>query len=367
MIKILAVVKKACPDAKDMYLEAFDKGDQDFLDADINDALTVAHFLAQTCHETDGFTILTENMNYSAPRMMKVWPRRFPTIASAKPYEHNPEKLAEKTYGGRMGNGPEGSGDGWKYIGRGVMQVTGKESYKKYGDILGIDLVGNPSLAIDSRYCLKIALHEWAAGHCSEKARRGAIKEITETINGGLIGYNSRVDWFNKLWPVVQEMFGQDPIASWKATNPDPDVKWLQESLVSLGYSLDVDGRKGPETVTAIRKFQKDHKLHVDGVAGKETRTALDMALNPPDTKEPREPVPVAPSDTTAPGLGLATVAQTGDAMLSKTSSLLPSLGDLSPVLHYLLVGATAVGAAMVLYGIIGPWLHSLRNRGAPA
>jgi putative chitinase len=365
MIRALAAVRRLCPSAKQNYITAFDTGDDDLVKAGITTPLRLAHFLAQAFHETDGLTILVESMSYSADRMTKVWPKRFPNTAVAAPYAHNPRALAEHTYGGRMGNGPEGSGDGWAYIGRGIIQCTGKDSYEAYGRLLGIDLVGTPDLAVDPRYTLKIALAEWVEKDCNEKADRNAIKEISVAINGGLVGYPDRVAWFDKIWPVVQSLHGDEPAPSWTVANPDPDVEGLQKMLAAAGYAVEVDGRKGPQTVAAIKRFQKDHSLEVDGVAGPRTRAALADAVAPADTKAPRTAAPAQPVDTTAPGVGLAALGETGQQIIDK-SSMLAQFSDI-PGVKPLLVTVTVVGFCLVIWGLIGPQIEAVRRRGAPA
>jgi predicted chitinase len=167
----------------------------------------VAHFFAQTLAETGGYRVLVESLDYSATRLTQVWPKRFPTPEAAAPYAHNEEKLGEKVYNGRMGN--DQSGDGFRYRGRGLLQITGKSAYKKFGDRLGVDLVGHPELVFAAAYCLEIAASEWAtSGHggknCNELADADDIEGVTRAINGGLIGIDDRRLWLKKtkaVWP----------------------------------------------------------------------------------------------------------------------------------------------------------------------
>jgi len=185
------------PNARASYKEAFAEADAVLEAYGINkNALRLAHFMAQVLHETGGLKIQTEDMNYSAKRMTEVWPGRFPTIASAVPFAHNPEKLANKTYGGRMGNNQPG--DGFKFIGRGMIQLTGRESYKKFGDRLGVDLTANPDLAFSGKWALKIAAEEWKASGCNAFADQDDIRKVTFAINGGFVGLPSRQEWLNK-------------------------------------------------------------------------------------------------------------------------------------------------------------------------
>ena len=198
-----SLIDKLAPNARSVYLTAFDHADTDLVPFGINaNRLRVAHFLAQVCHETDGLSIRIENMNYSAERLPKVWPSRFKDPAVARAHAHNPEKLANSVYGGRMGN--VHAGDGWKFIGRGMMQITGREAYEKYGAALGIDLAGDPDLAFSGAWSLKIAAAEWAASKrqgrtCNQMADADDIEGITRAINGGLIGFESRKEWLRKV------------------------------------------------------------------------------------------------------------------------------------------------------------------------
>ena len=200
----LALLARLVPNARSVYRAAFAQADAALAPTGVNATrLRLAHFLAQVCHETDGLTIRVESLNYSAPRLAQVWPSRFGDPAVAARYAHAPEKLAEKTYGGRMGNGPEGSGDGWKYVGRGLLQITGREAYETYGRALGIPLAEDPDLAISADWALKIAAAEWAASTrrgktCNEMADADDVEGVTRAINGGLIGFASRKDWLRR-------------------------------------------------------------------------------------------------------------------------------------------------------------------------
>jgi predicted chitinase len=197
-------IKKLAPLVNDAYLSAFEKANDVLALYGINaNALRVSHFLAQIFHETGGLTILSENLNYSASRMMAVWPSRFPTLESAKPYEHHPEALANKVYGGRMGN--RDAGDGWLYRGRGMVQCTGRESYARFGKLLGINLVGNPELAIHPDHALSIAAVEFQTAGCNAFADVDDVKLVTKAINGGFIGLDERKAWLVKTKAVFAE------------------------------------------------------------------------------------------------------------------------------------------------------------------
>jgi putative chitinase len=196
-----ARLQELAPRARDAYREAFAR--EDLLDAAglCERPQRLAHFLAQVCHETGGLTILVENLNYGAQRLLQVWPSRFKTLAAAALYAHTPRALANKVYGGRMGNvEPD---DGWKYIGRGLLQITGRDHYRQVGVALGIPLEAQPSLAISPDHSLAIALETWRASGCDGAADADDIVGVTRRINGGLIGLPDRRAWLAKVRAVL--------------------------------------------------------------------------------------------------------------------------------------------------------------------
>ena len=173
---------------------------------EINTPLRLAHFLAQCGHESGGFKLTQENLNYSAKGLNGIFKKYFPTEADAKPYERNPQKIANKVYGGRMGNGLEGSGDGWKYHGRGFIQLTGKDNYIAFGKSIGADTVNNPDL-VASQYALasaawffnKNGLHKMADGGASD----AVVTSITKRVNGGYIGIEDRIKHFKEYYSLL--------------------------------------------------------------------------------------------------------------------------------------------------------------------
>ena len=151
-----------------------------------------AAFIGQCMHESNNFKTLTENLNYSAQGLMATWPRRFPNMEFANQYHRQPEKIANYVYSNRMGNGSEASGDGWRYRGRGVKQLTGKENYERCGSGLGVDLVGNPDLLLDPKYAALSAGWFWNKHGLNDLADKGDIETMTRRINGGLLGLDAR-------------------------------------------------------------------------------------------------------------------------------------------------------------------------------
>jgi putative chitinase len=173
---------------------------------EINTPLRLAHFLAQCGHESGGFRLTQENLNYSAKGLNGIFKKYFPTLDSAVPYERKPEKIANKVYGGRMGNGTEGSGEGWKFHGRGFIQLTGKDNYTAFTKSIGEDCVGNPDL-VASKYALasaawffnKNGLHKMADGGANDTV----VTSITKRVNGGTIGLPDRIKHFNEYYKLL--------------------------------------------------------------------------------------------------------------------------------------------------------------------
>lgn len=151
--------------------------------------LRLCHWFGQFAHESSHFTDFEENLSYSAERLCKVWPGRFPTFASAAPYARNPEKLANKVYALRMGNVLPG--DGWKYRGRGP-QLTGKENYANAERRTGLPLVNAPDLAAEPRNFVLLACDYWAAKGCNEAADADNLVLVTKKVNGGSVGIQER-------------------------------------------------------------------------------------------------------------------------------------------------------------------------------
>jgi putative chitinase len=161
---------------------------------DILTRLRLAHFAAQLGHESGGFRRVEENLNYSVERLRQVWPDRFGTNATAEPYARNPEGLANLVYAGRIGNGPPASGDGWRYRGRGLIQLTGRANYRAAGAALGIPLEANPDDALKPWNAALIAGWFWGRALCNAHADKGeaGLAAITKAINGGRNGLEDR-------------------------------------------------------------------------------------------------------------------------------------------------------------------------------
>lgn len=152
-----------------------------------------AAFLGQCAHESGMFTQLKENLNYSATALRATWPKRFPDDAIAKAYERQPVKIANKVYADRMGNGSEASGEPGKYLGRGLIQLTGKTNYKACGDALGLDLVGKPEQVEDPAVAALSAGWFWERNKLNGRADAKDWTGISKVVNGGTHGLGDRI------------------------------------------------------------------------------------------------------------------------------------------------------------------------------
>lgn len=169
----------------------------------INNKLRVAAFIAQCGHESGGFTVLHENLNYKAERLCQVFPKYFHDLATAKLYEHRPEKIANRIYGGRMGNGVESTGEGYKFCGRGLIQLTGKENYTKFAKSISMPIDELCAYMCTEKGALESACWFWNSHNLNEHADRSDMKTITKIINGGLNGLDDRMLRYNAALKVL--------------------------------------------------------------------------------------------------------------------------------------------------------------------
>lgn len=205
MIPTIANLQAAKVKNPEKWIDAIVATCQEF---EIDTPQRIAGFLAQTSHESGGYTMLSENLNYRAATLAACWPNRFAVLgADKKPVKENgklvptavansiagkPELIANLVYSSRMGNGPAESGEGWAFRGRGLKQLTGKFNYEKCGSGLGVNLVANPNLLLEPLYAARSAGWFWKANALSTFADAGDIKGMTKKINGGFIGLEQR-------------------------------------------------------------------------------------------------------------------------------------------------------------------------------
>jgi len=187
---------------------------------EINTPQRIAAFLAQTAHESGGYTKLTENLNYKASTLAACWPNRFAVLGpNKKPVKdakglniptkvaesiaHKPELIANLCYSSRMGNGPAESGDGWLFRGRGLKQLTGRDNVTRCGRDLGVDFVSNPDLLLEPLYAARSAGWFWKTNNLAKFADAGDMEGMTKKINGGLIGIANRKERYEKVLAAI--------------------------------------------------------------------------------------------------------------------------------------------------------------------
>ena len=168
---------------------------------EIDTPLRQRHFLAQLLHESGGLSAVRENLNYSAEGLLKTFPKYFPTTALAVQYARQPELIANQVYANRIGNGTVASGDGWRFIGRGLIQTTGRSNYTKTSQALFGDdrLLTQPHLLEETRHAVESACYFWKANNLNAFADKNDIEGVTRRINGGLNGLNERRIYFNTI------------------------------------------------------------------------------------------------------------------------------------------------------------------------
>lgn len=310
------------------YIRAILESYSLFKDYEINTAQRLSHFLAQGLIETGFLGFKVENLNYSAAGLRRIWPSRFPNDEVANAYARKPEKIANYVYANRMGNGDEASGDGWRYRGRGFFQLTGKDNYKRFGDMAGVDLVGDPdALEKDLKLSLKVAMAFFQKQGLNAFADRNDASSISRAINIGnpksskpAHGEADRIAWTANVLQLVKSPDqivkpgapvapspgpAPAPPAEPNAPSPPPStdlvigatgpaVRRVQRLLNTLGYLAgEDDGVFGPATRRAVLAFQDEHDLKpATGIVDARTLTAMEAAL---DDKVIVAPPPGAP------------------------------------------------------------------------
>lgn len=173
---------------------------------EINTPLRLAHFLAQAGHESGNFRLVKENLNYSAKGLNGIFKKYFPTLESALPYERKPEKIANKVYANRMGNGDEASGDGAKHCGRGFIQLTGKTNYQTFFKSIGLPVDSDPNL-VATQYPLLSAAWFWNKNGLNKISDQGStdlvVTQNTKKVNGGTIGLDDRIKHFKEFFAIL--------------------------------------------------------------------------------------------------------------------------------------------------------------------
>ena len=171
-------------------------------DYEINTPARIASFIAQTAHESGGYTALHENLNYQAASLCRVWPSHF-NAGNADQYAHNPERIANRAYSGRMGNGDEASGDGWRFCGRGLIQLTGKSNYQAFADSVQMSIDDVPAYLQTFEGAIQSACFFWENTNLNAVADTGDIEHMTKIINGGTLGLEDRSNRYLQAMQVL--------------------------------------------------------------------------------------------------------------------------------------------------------------------
>lgn len=302
----------------------------------ITTPLRMAHFLAHMAEETGGFRALVENLNYtSAARIRQVWPSRFRTDAAAKPYVRKPEALAEKVYGGRLGN--TAPGDGWRYRGGGAYMLTGRGNYRRFGAAAGIDLEARPELVREPDTAVEVAARYFAA-RMAAAADRDDLEGTTRALNGGLTNLAARRAYLARAKDVLGVSNPSGPSPAKEAVRAsEADIRRLQTVLRDLGYTEVgmLDGKWGSRTRGALLAFKADNGLPASTDLDEATWAALARAA-------PREVSPERAEARTAPSAaakaaqaaqligGAAAATGAADAALEPAGGLVGALGWLA-------------------------------------
>ena len=248
---------------------------------EINTPERIASFIAQCGHESGGWRVFSENLNYSAKALDAIFGKYFKRAArDSEPYHRQPEKIANVVYANRMDNGDTESGDGWKYRGRGPIQLTGKANYSAFASDMDVDVVDNPDkVSEDKEVALMSAIWYWNKNGLNRYADSGDIKTMTKRINGGYIGLEDRIH----LWKEALHMLGSD-VSEHESDDefveePSPeDIGVLRKGMKSVGVvmmqealGITADGDFGPGTERALKEWQSANGLVADGIAGPAT------------------------------------------------------------------------------------------------
>ncbi|CUW40249.1 conserved protein of unknown function (fragment)(containing Lysozyme-like domain,29-231containing Peptidoglycan binding-like domain,211-282;) [Magnetospirillum sp. XM-1] len=287
MTSLQSITIAIAPNARAECKTAFADKDGALARYGVTTRLRLCHFIAQIMHETNGGTLLVENLTYTTQDQLlkiygvgrhsaKITPDEAPSLL------RNAKALAERVYG--QGNpakaaelGNTQAGDGYLFRGRGVLQTTGRSNYAKVARETGLDCVADPDLIIQAENLLSPALCHWQAANINPQADADDIVAVTKAVNGGTNGLDDRKLWYAKAWAASAE--GPGPTANNAAL---PDLARLQTALNKAGADprLVVDGADGPRTRRAVKAFQAAHGLAADGVVGPKTRAALETFMD---------------------------------------------------------------------------------------
>ncbi len=274
-------VRSAAPDAPDAAIAGLEAVQERLAGIGAMDSeLRMAHLIGQCAHESLRFTVVAESLFYTtADRAFAIFPRHFRNISHAAEFLRDPEKMANHVYANRNGNGPPASGDGFRFRGRGYLQLTGRANYTVFGNRLGIDLIARPELAEEPETAWLIAASFLAtrgrAGRLAfEWADRNNVEMVTRIVNGGTHGLPDRRQ---RTALALAGLGGNPPLQTLRQDDVGETVALLQRALAALGHALGaIDGHFGKKTLAAVKAFQRAQGLDDDGVVGKDTWAVLE-------------------------------------------------------------------------------------------
>ena len=239
----------------------------------------VCAFLAQTHHESAGYRHLAENLNYRWESLRRVWPRHFPTDEIAKQYAHNPERIANRAYANRMGNGDEASGDGWRYRGQGLIQLTGRDNQSRFANDIDEPLTDMVDYLSTCNGAVESACWFWKTNNLNRWVDSADFDGLSDSINlgrktaasGDAHGYQDRLDQYNRAMQITggAVMEQATPTVLRIGDRGDPVID-LQTAL-----GIEADGIFGPGTAQALRNWQVSKGLVADGIAGPSTLATM--------------------------------------------------------------------------------------------
>ena len=329
------------------YIDAFLKSEDVLKKHGIDTALRLGHFLGQGLIETGFLSYTSENLNYSADGLMKVFGKYFSSVEQARSYARQPEKIANRVYANRMGNGDEASGDGWKYRGRGFTQLTGKSNYVKFAEISGLPIDTDPDLiSRDLKASIEVAANFFETNNLSQYADADNARAVSRGINFGnpngstpAHGEADRIAWTEKALDLFrtgdQEVLNPRDGGVLKIGSKGEKVEEFQRLLAGLNYAVGgIDGDYGPATSRVVTAFQQEAGLPTTGQIDKMTALAIDAATE-------GTPTPINRTNATADDL-----SDRGDETPDDTNKI--------GVATVIVGGVAAAGAAVEVLGSEG-------------
>lgn len=349
-------IKKLAPKAKADIVDGIVRHQSLLAKNGIDSPRRISHFMAQCATETQGFTRLEENLFYTtAKRLRQVWPSRFKTEASAKPYLRSPEKLANKVYGGRLGNNK--SGDGWKYRGSGMKQTTGKANYAVVQRETGLPVVENPEMLRRFPEALESACIYWRVNKLSRFADNNDVEGLTKAIQGGTGGLTDRrryLDKAKKIWGSDAASADRPPrepeIEKALAHKEEEITREVQEALREMGFPEvgKVDGRIGTRTRASIAAYRSVRALpagdKIDHVLLDDISKALDAGW--------KRPVAETRATATVDDLADTDIAIRTDKAMEHAARADEHLGFMERILRWFGIGGTAAAGG---YELVNP------------